>query len=211
MNSTRKLVSIALLGVMVVAGLTAPATAGKRKKPVPTTLYLHGPSALGEVDGVTWLSDGTIAAMDPTAPTDPAPKSWSYVQPTANRSCTGFPLAWPYWRGTLAGQIVGDMKITLHFLSPPASATVRIWTDTPEFLCDDAYVTPIVETTVDIPAGSSKVEVVVPGVKATAGAMISMTVWDGTAARQGRVVYDAVGYDSKIEFGCIPASGASCT
>jgi len=113
----------------------------------------------------------------------------------------------------MSGQIVGDVKITLYFASSPGDATVRIWTDTPEFLCDDAYVQPAIETTVEVPAGSNKVEVVVPGVKATATSMISMTVWDGTLTRHGlgRVLYDGVGYESKIEFGCIPATGSSCT
>ena len=214
----KKALLLAVVGGLLAGAMVSTADAAKKKKKpkkpaaVATTLYLHGGSPSGEADAVDWLVNNTLNSMDGTAPTDPAPKSMSFVQGTADQTCTGFPLAWPYWQGGLAGTITGDVKVTLNFVSAPVPGTqIRLWADTPVFLCEDAdYIKPAIEHTFDVPAGSNKVEVVVKGVKVKALSQLSMTVWNGELTTAGRVLYDSTGFDSKVEFKCIPASGKSC-
>ncbi|MDQ3878432.1 MAG: hypothetical protein M3290_08820, partial [Actinomycetota bacterium] len=70
----RTLVVLVTVGLIATA-LAVPAQA-KKAKPVATTLYAHGPSQLGEVDGAQWFSDAvgggggeSPLTLDATAPT----------------------------------------------------------------------------------------------------------------------------------------------
>jgi hypothetical protein len=218
----RKMLVVGLAAGVVAGALVMPAQAKKKKPkpppPVATTMFMHGPSPIGELDGAQWLADGSSPespmTLDGVAPTGGQSKSQAYFSPALNDQCTGLPAAFPTFTGKLIGTIVGDAKLTLHFMSAPATIKARIWADIGAFtMCNDDYVEPVAEVDVEIPAGQSKVEVVFPGLNlpATASIMIEVLAPSGTdwGAQVGRLLYDSTTTDSKIEFGCIPPSGAT--
>ena len=219
----KRLVILGLAGSLVTGAMVMPAEAGKKKKPkaaapVATTMFMHGPSPFGEVDGADWMANGAGAesplTLDGVAPTGGQPKSMAYYSPALNDQCTGLPLAFPTFTGKLTGTIVGDAKMTLHFLSAPGTIKARIWADIGAFtMCNDDYVEPASEVDVVIPPGQSKVEVTFPGLNlpALSSVMIEVLALGGTdyKGQVGRLLYDATTADSKIEFGCVPPSGAA--
>jgi len=141
-------------------GLAAPAP-----RSVPVALFLHGPSQLGEVDGVKWVAALTFAnesplTMDAVKPTAAEGKSMSYVS-AVNDVCTGTPM-YPTFVAKLDGTIVGEPSMVLHSLSIPGTYTARVWVDTAIFQCNLEYAPPASQVTFDLPAGESRVEVVMP-------------------------------------------------
>lgn len=211
----KKAITIVLALALVATGATVAGAAAKKKKkpkPVVTTLYMHGEQPLGEIDAAEWIANGTSTAdvlqMDPTAPTGSQPKSQQWGYAAFNTNCSGLPL-FPTWVGNLQGTIVGDAKLTIHSISAPGSITARIWTDTPVFSCNDAYIPPAAEVQVTPPPGSGSFEVVFEGLnlKAQANVMIELL---GTTT-QGRVLYDSTSADTNLEFSCVPARGTTCT
>ena len=151
----KKLAGLLVMGVLVTS-ITAPAVAGKTK-PAKTTLYLHGNTPIGEGgEMASNLSDATTMTMDTTEPTGPAPKSFGVFQPF-NESCVGNPL-FPSWQGMFTGTIVGPIKLTAHFAAPATQVRVRLWSDVPYSSCtsgaagSDAYVDPLFEEVIDVPA-----------------------------------------------------------
>lgn len=220
----KKLVVLAL-AMGLVAGSMLPAAAGKKKaKPVETTMYMHGVAPFGEADGAQWFADGagpqSPMTLDGEEPSGAAPKSMNYFSPALNDQCTGLPLAFPTFTGSLNGTMVGDAKMTLHFASAPAKVTARLWTDVGAFTgCNSSagenYIEPASEVQVDVPGGNSSVEVVFPGLKqkAVGSIMIEVLVLSGSdyKGEVGRLLYDSTGTPSNIVFGCVPPKGAkSC-
>lgn len=215
----KKTLIVALSLGLVMGALAAPATAKKKKaKPVATTMFAHGPSQFGEVDGVQWLADGAgkpPLTLDATAPGAGTPKSMNFFSPLLNSKCTGLPLAFPTFQGDLAGTIVGDVKMTAYFLSAPGTIKARLWTDVPNFSCNDGYVEPASEVDVTVPAGRNEVEIVFPGLNQKAGSwvLIELLAPSGGNYRGqvGRLLYDSADAATRLEFNCLPASGSSCT
>jgi hypothetical protein len=204
----KKLVTI-LLCLGLTAGVAATASAGK--KPVKTTLYLHGDSPVGEgAQGAMYLSDGTVMKLNGDAPTDPVPKSYNFTNPVGNEQCAGNELFFPTWVGTMQGRITGDATWTLHFVSPPSSVIARIWVDVPSGACNEAYVEPAQEVIVEIPAGHNEVDVVFKKLNLKAEGLIMLELLQQDPAAQGRVLYDGADFASAITFQCVPASGSSC-
>lgn len=212
---------VAVLALSLVAGaLVLPASAKKKKaKPVATTLYAHGPSPVGEVDGAMWFSELGAGkpplTLDATEPSAGQPKSQNFFSPLLNDQCTGLPVAFPTFQGDLSGTIVGDVTMTAHFVSAPSKILARIWTDTPNFSCNDGYVEPVSEVEVDVPAGQSEVEIVFPKLKqkALSWVLVEILAPSGSDYRGqvGRLLYDSADAATRLEFNCIPASGKSCT
>lgn len=206
----RRLIVLAVLSALVAAMVAFPAEAAKKKKPVKTTMYMHGTTPLGEADGLAWLGDDTyIMKMDGTEPAGP-PKSMAWHAQSVmiwNTECTGLPVGFPTWIGNVNGQIVGDVTVTLYGMGPAESITARLWTDVSPFTCNDAYVPPLSEVQVESKDG--EFEVVFENIKATAMSHV-LVEFLGPTPSFGRVEYDDAGVASKIEFGCIPASGSSC-
>lgn len=218
----KKLLTLALVLGLLGAAVGSPAVAAKKKKkkPVQTTLYMHGQAPFGEIDGAQWTADGfgpqSPMTLDAEEPTDPAPKSMNYFSPALNDQCTGLPLAFPTFTGPLAGTIVGDAKMTLHFASAPATIKARIWADVGAFSqCNDNYIEPASEVDVEVPAGSNAVEVEFKKLKlkSTSFIMIEILALSGTDYRGqvGRLLYDSSSAPTSITFGCVPAKGKSCT
>ena len=203
-----------LIGALLVLGMVAAsiATASASSKPVKTTLYMHGVYQFGEVDGIDWIANGTPPMqMSSAKPDGAAPRSMHYNNPALNKSCTGLPTGFPTWEASgISGTVVGDAKLTMHFASPPTKVTARLWIDTPMFSCNDAYIAPLSEVVVDVPAGHSEVEIVFPGLKKKATFNMIVEILGAGASGQGRVLYDSVDMASALTFSCVPASGKKC-
>lgn len=222
----RKPLVIALTAGLVATSLATPAIAGKKKKPktaapVATTLYLHGNEVVGEVENYALIASGTFMSMDKNEPTGSEPKSKFFTNYVLgpNTECAGNDF-YPVWVGDLSGTVTGDVKVTFNSIASPGGAVdVRIWPDVASQLCTNEtlgvfdYPEPAGETRVNLPAGPGVVEAVIEGVNFQAGSKLMLQLTpDPATPFVGRALYDSTSYVSKIEFNCIPASGASaCT
>lgn len=208
-----------IVGLIASAVAVAPAQAGK-KKPIEHTLYMHGPSQFGELDGVEWFNQGagpkSLLTMTPEEPAAGPPKSMTYQNPALNDECTGLPLAFPTFTTDFAGTIVGDAKLTLNLVGTPGTIKARIWADMGAFVgCNEGYVPPASEVDVPVAPGQSTVEVTFPKLKlkGTYMLMVEVLALSGEAAPAGgvgRLLYDSTDAATSLTFNCIPASGKSC-
>ena len=204
-----------------LALVAAPAVghAAPAPKTVPTTLYMHGPSVVGEVDSVGWLGTATLGespfTLDSAAPTSADAKSMSYVT-VFNDKCTGQPM-YPTFQGALAGKIVGDLTLSLHFLSAPATLTAQVWVDTEVYGCEAnlGYIPPHAIVTFDVPAGESTVEVKIPRisekkrtVRKQVIVMIHAPQVPAYEGQVGRIRYDSTATPSSVSFACVPIKGS---
>jgi hypothetical protein len=206
----RKVVSLACLAILATVALS-PGAGARAAKPVKTSLYLHGYTPFGELDGADWFANGTPPMqMDKKKPTESAPKSMRLGTPGLNTSCTGLPLGFPTWVGNLSGTIVGDAKLTLHTASTPSNVTARIWVDTPVFSCNEAYIEPAAEVIAEVPAGHGHFHVVFKDLKLEAGSTVMIELIGTGVHSNGRVLYDTPDLASVLQFKCIPARGKSC-
>lgn len=225
----KKLIAALAVGVLMAA-VAAPAIAAKKKaKPVTTTLYLHGPTRVGENDSMAIVND-VFLPMDKNEPTEAAPASRFIVNgvATPNETCAGNNL-FPVWTGELSGRVSGDVKLTFSHVGTPGSVVVRIWPDVGSLLCNSSlsgsadYPEPAGEVTVALPPGTGTVEAVMKGVKFSAVGSLMVQISPGVAAELpepvgglfgpfvSRVLYDSPDFPSALEFKCIPSSGRSCT
>lgn len=176
-----------------------------------TTLFMHGHTPMGEIDGALWLADGTdewVMKMDAVEP-DGSTKSMGWraesVMPW-NDQCTGLPVGFPTWTGDLTGKIVGDMKVTVHSSGAGETVTARIWADIQPFAhCNDEYVPPAAE--VDFETASGPVEVTFEDLDLEVTSHIMVEFLGGTGST-GRVQYDSADQNSGLEFGCLPPKGS---
>lgn len=215
----RKSLVLAVAVGVLAGALVGPAMAAKKPKPVATTLYFHGSEAIGETESFSIVAPGYLP-MDSTAPDSSEPKSKQLTNYTVgpNTQCAGNEL-FPVWLGDLTGTVVGDVKVTFHHVSTPTEVDVRIWPDVAGQLCTNEtlgvhdYPEPVGEIRVTLAPGPGSTEAVMEGLKfkASSKLMVQLTpVID--APSFGRVLYDAEGFDSKIQFNCIPPKGQkSCT
>ncbi|MGH2807468.1 MAG: hypothetical protein ACRDKT_09340 [Actinomycetota bacterium] len=207
---TKRLIAVVLAAGLLAGGMTMPADAAKKKrkkKPVPTTMFLDGTSQWGEEDQI---ANGTYPKL--AAAAGDGEKSMmipNYVG-GPNTECAGNSLM-PVFVGGVAGRVVGDLKITFDATaSPGASAEIRVWPDLSAQACNEDYVPPFGSTTVELPAGGGTVEATIEGVDFTAqtGMMIQITSVIGVPPSYARVFYGTE--TSKIEFSCTPTSGKTC-
>jgi hypothetical protein len=205
---SKRLIAVGLAAGLMAGVIAMPAEAAKKKKkPVPTTMFLDGTSQWGEEDQI---ANGTYLKL--TGAAGDGEKSMmlpNYVG-GPNTECAGNSLM-PVFVGGVSGRVVGDLKITFDAMSTPASQVeIRVWPDLSAQACNESYVPPFGTTTVAMPDGSGTVEATIEGLDFTAqaGMMIQITPILGGPPAYGRVFY---GTDaSKIEFSCVPTSGKSC-
>ncbi len=209
-HTDMKRIVAAALAIIAALALTAP-PAGAKPKPVKTTLYMHGYSPSGEIDGIDWRANGSKPMqMDATEPAaDPIPKSQILGTPGLNTRCTGFPTAFPTWVGNISGTIVGDAKLTAYLVGGPSQLTARLWVDVPVFSCNEGYIDPHAEVTVPIPPGQSEVVVDFPKLKLKASSLIMVQLLPVGIPRN-RVLYDSASAPTGLTFSCVPARGKSC-
>lgn len=204
----RKLVVLMLIGLLMAINIVTPVEAKRKKKakPVATTLFMEGQSTLGEEDQTV---NGTYLKLQAEPGTGAKTMGMPNYLAGPNTSCAGNGLV-PVFVGSLAGKVIGDMKVTFDVLATPAAqAEVRVWPDIAAQACNEAYPEPAGAAVVDLPAGQGTVEAVVEDLKFDAGAvmMIQITPVLGVPS-YARVSY---GTDaSKVEFKCLPVSGKSC-
>ena len=212
----RRAVGIAAAAAVLV--LSSVGHAAPARKPVPTTLFMHGPSAVGELDAVTWLAGlfppQSPFTLDTTAPTGADSKSMSYTS-VVNDQCTGVPF-YPTFQGTMEGSIVGDLTLSLHFISAPAKLTAQVWVDTGLYQCNLTYQQPHARVTFDVPAGESAVTVTIPNlaskkrsVRTGITVMILAPQVPAYEGQLGRIRYDSTATPSSVSFSCVPKKPAT--
>ena len=220
-DGVRKLVALVAVGIVVCSlAASAAVAAGKKKaKPVLTTMYAHGPSQVGEIDGAMWVASvfptTSPLTLDAEEPPGELAKSQSIATPAINSQCTGTPIANPVFEGRLQGKITGDLKLVAHFLSAPGTITARLWTDIPIFGCNDAYTQPDAIAEVTLPSGQGEVEAVFADLNLVAKSQITIQILaedvvNGYEGQVGRLLYDSTDAPTRLEFKCIPARGSSC-
>lgn len=223
----RYIAVIMVLG-LVFGGVTSAEAAKKKRKPVKTTLYLHGAHPVGEANlPDSWLND-LYHEMNTTEPDAAEPKSQFVTNYLVgpNPRCSGNGLL-PVWRAAMSGTISGDVKATLHTAATPgARVVVELYpdgaggctTDNPVSQ-SDAWVEPVAAVIVDVPPGHGVLDITFEGVKAEVLSHLLFQVKPDVevttpdelfAPGQVRLLYDSVDMASNIEIPCIPASGKSC-
>ena len=209
----------ALIALPIVAGLLLPVSAeGAAPKSKAHTLYMHGQTALGEQDGVEWISQIFPAesplTLDAKKPTATDSKSMFY-NGVVNDVCTGVPM-YPTFVAKIDGTIDSAISLNLHSLSLPGTYTVRAWTDTAIFQCNAEFVDPAAQGTFTLPAGKSEVKVVMPKMlqrKRSPRKSLTVMIYAPQApeyrGQVGRLYYDAASTPSSISFLCTPRAGRS--
>lgn len=224
----RRLVTIGLSASLVFGAVGAADAAKKKKKPVITTLYLHGAHQVGEANlPDSWLND-LYHEMNETEPDGAAPKSQFVTNYLVgpNPRCSGNGLL-PVWRTPMAGTISGDVKATIHTAATPgARLVIELYpdgaggctTDNPVSASNE-WVEPVAAVIVEVPPGHGVLEVTFEGVKAKVLSHLLLQVkpdFEVTAPDeifapgQVRLLYDSADMASSLEVPCIPASGSSC-
>lgn len=216
----KKILATAVVLALVGGAMSAPASAGKKKKkkvvPVPVTMFFHGTETLGEVDMVNNLAaGGTLLPMDTTEPTGTSAKSFPIIDAVAtpNEACSGSPIL-PSWSGNMTGHVTGDVKVVFNTIASAGTVDVELFADAGALACNETYLEPVAETTVDLPPGTGTVEAVIEGVDFNVlGRLIVMVnhkMLDAPAV--GRILYDSTTDAARIELVCTPAGRATaCT
>ena len=218
----KRIFATAVVLALIVGALGAPALAGKKKKepvppapqPIPVTLFFHGTEAVGEADIVNNFPTGATQPMDTTEPSGSS-KSFPILDgiATPNESCSGSPL-FPSWTAQLAGQVKGDVKVTFNTIASVGSVDVELFVDAGPLSCNDTYIEPVGEATVDLPPGTGTVEAVISGLDIPVGGLLTVMInprnLDAPAA--GRILYDSPTDAARVELMCTPNAGATtCT
>ena len=215
----KRIVAAAVVLGLIVGALSSPAWAGKKKKgkarPVAMEMFLHGTEALGEVEITNNATSGSLLPMDTTESTGTQSKSFPLLDAiaTPNESCSGSPL-FPSWSGQMAGRVTGDVKVVFNTVASAGAVDVELFADAGPLSCNESYIDPVAETTVNLPPGAGTVEAVIPGVDFQVTNVLVMMInpknLDVPAV--GRILYDSATDASRIELTCTPAAGAkACT
>ena len=204
----KKTLSITLVLALAFGALAlSPAQAAKKKKkPVATTMFMEGTSNFGEEDQ---LGNGTYLKLQTAEGSGEKSMMIPNYVGGPNVNCAGNSLV-PVFVGNVSGKVKGDMKVTFNAFSQGGAVEVRVWPDVSAQACNESYIEPAGAVTVDLPAGEGTVEAVIPGLDFDAASviMIQITPVIGAPPYYARAFYGTA--DSKVEFSCIPSSGASC-
>lgn len=218
----KKIFATAVALALVAGALSAPALAGKKKKkpapapqPVPVTLFFHGSEPVGEAEIANNFSTGAFLPMDTTEPEGSSSKSFPIVDGvvTPNEACSGSPV-FPSWTTALTGRLTGDVKVVFNTVASAGSVDIELFVDAGPLSCNETYVEPVGETTVDLPAGAGTVEAVIEGVDAPVAGVLTVMVNPRNldAPATGRILYDSATDAARVELMCTPNAGATaCT
>jgi len=212
----RSLILVLVMSLCLGSFAVAEAKKKKKKKKGPktvaTTLFMHGQSPYGEMDGVQWFasqsppeSPMTVDAVEP----DGSTKSMAIGSPTWNSNCTGLPLGFPTFTGQFSGTITGDAKLIAHFDGSSGTAEARVWVDVGAFqACNDDYIEP--HAMAEFEAASGEVEIPLTGLNITGASTIMIEfVIPGRSAPMPRLQYDSGDAPTRFEFSCLPPAGAT--
>jgi hypothetical protein len=218
----RKIMTLALLAGLVATSLSTTATAAGRKKPVKTTLYMHGTEAVGEVD---LMANMEYLKLDAKKPKSATPKTVGITNYVAgpNDECAGNNL-FPVFVGALRGKVKGTMKVTFFNAGGPGKIRVRIWPDVTGQLCNQEtlgihdYVKPAGDATIDALPGENTIVVKKVNFKALSALMIQFSpgaMVDVEGPRYipplvARIAYDSPDFATRVQFTCTPLRGKKC-
>jgi hypothetical protein len=217
----RKILTLAILAGLVATSLSSTATAAK-KKPVKTTLFMHGTDPAGEIDQ---LVNGTYLKMDSKVPTEDVPKTVGITNYVAgpNDECAGNSL-FPVFVGRLSGTVKGNVTVTFFNVGGPGSIRVRIWPDVTGQLCNQEtlgvhdYVKPAGDATINALPGDNKIVIKKVKFKALSALMVQFSpgaMVDVQGPRYipplvARIAYDSAAFPTTIQFTCTPLRGKKC-
>jgi hypothetical protein len=207
----KKALMVALSVALVTGSMFAPAQGKKKKKPVATSLFLHGQEQIGETElEDTWIN-GNWMTMDETEGEGPQKSRFvtNYIL-GPNTQCSGNSL-YPVWKGALSGTVVGDVTVTLHTVATPAAKlAIQLYPDGAGG-CDSAvsmdFVPPATETVVDVPPGPGVVEAVLPNTSFEVVGSLVLQVYiadQGTSPAQVRLFYDSKDSASGVSLSLVP-------
>jgi hypothetical protein len=214
----RRIISLALLAGLIATSLlpTTPAAA-RKPKPVKTTLYMHGAEIVGEAENQQ--VSGSYLPMDTKKPKGDVPKSYiiTNLVATPNTNCAGNFL-FPNWSGALRGTVKGNLTVTFYFAGTPGNVDVRVWPDVNALSCNEGYIkeaafgrmmampgknTIVLKKAKFQSLGSLLLQISPVNVQTEASPAVVPPV-------EGRVLYDAKGYETKVTFMCTPKRGKKC-
>lgn len=218
----------AALAVVIVTTLVAAPGAAEESTtttPIATTLYLHGTQQVGEVE----LPDTFLTAyrrMSETAPTGTDAKSVQVVNYLRgpNAKCSGNGLV-PTWEAPIDGTVAGPVTVTLNTAAIPASTLqVRLFADVGMNSCNDSFVAPIADKTVNVATGQAETVVTFEDVNApvTSNLVLMLNAPETNVKvpaqpspaqpfAHTRVFYDATAAASRVQFGCTPTLATATT
>ena len=207
----RRLVTSLLVAAVALGG-AQQAVAGKKPaapKPVTTTYYLHGSNTIGNAD----QEPSGLMSMDKNKPTGSQDKSFLFygLGASPNTTCAGNAL-FPNWVGSATGNLTGTAKVSLY-LQGSAAVKVQLFGDVEAQACNDAYPTPLGETTVPAPAAPGLVTVTIPIAKV--GKSPGKVTSSFTLQLQPvlvppsayRAIYDSTASPASITWSCLPKPG----
>lgn len=211
----------ALVLSVTAAAVSAPTKkkAGKKAKPVKTTLFMHGSEILGEAESNQL--DTAFLPMDATKPEASEPKSKQMLNYVGgpNTACAGNTL-FPVWSGALKGTVKGTMKVSIGAVATPAAVEVRVWPDVTSLLCDSGlagtseYPKPAATFEMTLLPGMNEATVKGVKFKAQGSMMVQVTPVDISVGPDTvvspsftRVLYDSTDFPTSISFKCKPPKG----
>jgi hypothetical protein len=213
---------LALLG-MIAGALASPAAA--KRKPVATTLYLHGTEFVGESEAFLPVAHEGFLTMDPSPPSDQEKmRQITNYSAGPNARCAGNNL-FPTWIGQVSGKVAGNMKFVFTSIGTPGLVDINVWADVPggADYCNEGYVEPQAQALgVALPSGEADVEAVLetPGFQVTQTLLVQVspstmdvagTQRPGSNVFVSRIEYDSKSHSAGLSFSCIPPRRkASC-
>lgn len=203
-----------LAAATLTASLAGTSVAAVKKpappKPVKITYYFHGTNTAGEADQA--LVGGTgLMKMDATKPSGAQEKTFGVTNYGGgpNTKCAGNSL-FPNWVGAGSGNLTGTASVTLFSYGMATSAVkVQIFGDTEAQACNEAYPTPLGETTVTLPSGPGSMTVKIPIIgKGKISSSFTVQVQPVTVPPHvTRIRYDSAATPSSITVSCLPKVG----
>lgn len=202
--------SVLVLAAVATAVAAQPSFAAKKPaaaKPVTATYYFHGSSQIGNQDAV----NGPLP-MDATMPSGSNAKYFlsGAGGATPNDQCASTPVL-ANWSGKASGTFVGTAKVDFYAAATPAAkAVVQIFPDVTESSCNDAFPTPLAETTIDLKAGPTALNTAMLTMPAKAKVLGSFLVQVDIIlpGPEGHAVaYDSTSAPSAVTFTCQPNTG----
>lgn len=212
MKRTLALLTVTALSASLVGTSVAAVKKPAPPKPVKLTYYFHGTNTVGNQDQA--LVGGTgLMKMDTVKPTGTQDKSFIFygAGTSPNASCAGNSL-FPNWVGAASGTATGTATVTFYGQGS-GTAKVQLFADTEAQACNDAYPTPLGETTVAMPASAGLITVQIPITKAgkTPGKLASSFTVQIQAVQPvpsvNRAIYDSAASASSVTITCIPKIG----
>lgn len=221
----RAVLRAVLATALVTTLVAAPGAAEETTTALTETLYLDGTQQVGELETPdTFLT--AYRRMTAEAPTGSDAKSVQVVNYLRgpNTKCSGNGLV-PTWEAAMDGTLSGPVTVTLNTAGIPASTMqVRLFADAGMNACNDAFIPPIADKTVNVATGQAETVVTFENVSApvTTNLVLMLNAPETNVKvpeqpspaqpfAHTRVFFDAASAASRIQFGCTPTLATATT